>query len=255
MSAIQRNQAAQAATQVVPLIPATGSWSGDNQLGTMKKFEPDSQARQTILKLDEWGPPEEWTISLYLNDALQEFTALAIKARIEFGVGGSTQIVEVDWTNGVEITKTMNAVNVIASYTNLDGFQSEGPGLQIGVQVARGGRGGNQPPLLTLHDTITIAPGESSPLMAVPHFASQLTFFPSGAHAPGDNVNRDAVYSADTQIDIYNSNQVLTSKGTANGVDMAANHYMPATRDAKFFDITNGGDADIVLTCVALLYG
>src|SRR6266700_163117 len=102
---------------VATVIPSNGSWTGNNQLGALVDFAPDSNARQTILKLDEWGPPEEWTISLFLRDQQQEFSALGIQAEINFGVGGGTQTVFVDWANGVEITKTMNAVNVIAQYS------------------------------------------------------------------------------------------------------------------------------------------
>src|SRR5690348_14003177 len=74
-------------TPVAPVIPSNGSWTGNNQLGIELPFAPDSNNRQTILKLDEWGPPDVWTISLFTRDDLQVFQALGIKATIEFGAG------------------------------------------------------------------------------------------------------------------------------------------------------------------------
>lgn len=126
---------------VAPVIPSTGMWTGNNQLGQSVDFAPDSNNRQTVLKLDEWGPPVVWTVSLGLefNEDNWEggFAArgFEVQAEIEFGVGGATQKVVIDWVNGAQISLPMNAVNVIASYKVFTNVPED---LKLSVQLSRG---------------------------------------------------------------------------------------------------------------------
>lgn len=126
---------------IAPVIPATGMWTGNNQLGHSESFSPDEQNRQTILKLDEWGPPVIWTVSLGLefNEDNWEggFAArgFEVQAEIEFGVGGATQKVVIDWVNGAQISLPFNAVNVIASYKVFTNVPED---LKLSVQLSRG---------------------------------------------------------------------------------------------------------------------
>lgn len=113
------------ASQAVSVIsPKTGPWTGNNQLGIQRAFGPDENNRQTILKLDEWGFPELWTLALGLDFAANLWVPSGgpsaaffdVTAIIEFGVGGVIQTCEIDWVNGTSIVLPMNALNVIAQY-------------------------------------------------------------------------------------------------------------------------------------------
>lgn len=138
---------------VMAVPPMPGSempWSGSNNLGNVVDFSPNTDNRQTILKLDEWGPPEVWTLTLGIDNPgdwsnfnnppgtnLYNFEATAI---IEFGVGGATQTVEVDWIAGTEISFPMNAISVICEYdeifTTLNMLPP--PGLRLSAMLGRG---------------------------------------------------------------------------------------------------------------------
>ena len=162
-----------------PVIPRTGGWTGDNQLGNIAKYGPDKRGRQTILKMDEWGPPEIWTVSLYIEQALSDFDGFSVQAEIAFGVGGGTQIVNVDWANGCQISLPMNAINVQAIFSNVD-INTEGAGLSLGVQIARGARGGQDLPRLTLEEGV--APGSPGSVFSgeIPPFAKRIVLVPDG---------------------------------------------------------------------------
>jgi hypothetical protein len=109
-----------------------GPWSGNNNLGIERPFDPDANNRQTILKLPEWGFPEMWTLCLGLYFDINTWApsgsnepAFDVTAVIEFGSGGCIQTVECDWVNGATISLPMNAVNVIAQYN----FDEENEGV------------------------------------------------------------------------------------------------------------------------------
>lgn len=236
---------------VANVIPSNGSWSGDNQLGIEVDFAPDANARQTILKLNEWGPPEEWTISLFLRDQNINYSALGIKAIIEFGVGGSTQTVEVDWNHGVEITKTMNAVNVIAVFDSIGGYSDEGVGLRLGVQLARGTRGGDLPPKLTIEENVVIASGSFSNIFRVPAFASAISFVPYGAAA---DIGR--AYSDDfTMIQAKASDGSGAVIAGLRGSDIRLGQMMPVIKGANSFYFSNQTAGTVQISVYALIQG
>lgn len=170
-------------TPVVQVIPSNGWWTGSQNIGSEMDINPDSTGRQTVLKLPESGAPEMWTISLYLVDNLQHYNGFDITAEIEFGAGGTTQIVKVDWLNGAQITLPMNAVNVVASFNNFD-ILADGAGLRIGVQLARGNRPGGDPPVLTIAENITVLKGGvNEQVFDIPRFAKKLHVAPRGIFA------------------------------------------------------------------------
>jgi len=131
---------------VYPIIPPNGPWSGSNHLGQQVIFAPDANNRQSILKMDEWGPPEMWTVSLgftahqYAND----FNAgCEVIAEITFGSGGATQYLECSWVNGTQLSLPMNTISIGARYQQagltpfVAGFIAPSD-LVLSVQIARG---------------------------------------------------------------------------------------------------------------------
>lgn len=134
--------------QAVPAMPMDNSaWNGSNSLGNVVDIAPDVNNRQMVLKLDEWGPPEMWTISLAIDrpatfpDAWPYIPYFEITAEILFGSGGATQTVEVDWISGQQLSLPMNACNVTAVY---DYYTYEGTpptalsDLRLSAMLARG---------------------------------------------------------------------------------------------------------------------
>jgi hypothetical protein len=156
---------------VAPVIPSSGWWTGNNQLGNEVAFAPDTNNRQTILKLEEWGPPEVWTVSLFLTHEIEAFNAFDVTAELDFGAGGATQIVQMDWVNGAQISVPMNAIDVIATFKNVD-ITTIGSGIRLGVQVGRGRRAGCAVPTLTMLDNVFLAANNVFPeLVEIPAFA------------------------------------------------------------------------------------
>jgi hypothetical protein len=237
-------------TPVAPVIPSNGCWSGDNQLGIFTQFAPDSNNRQTVLKLDEWGPPVVWTISLALRDSLQFFHAVQLKAIVEFGAGGSTQTVELDWDNGAQISLPMNALNVIAEVVNVDAFTTEGPGLQLGVQIARGRRGGSVPPKLTLLSNQFLANlGQAD--VTIPPFATDLFAIPSD---PGTIVD---VYDQNFTIQLWSGSTpgLGVVLGVLRGTELLAGRTLPVVAGARSARVTNASGHFTSFTLFANLDG
>ncbi|HKO52726.1 MAG TPA: hypothetical protein VJV79_33695 [Polyangiaceae bacterium] len=128
---------------VATLVPRTGWWSDYPQFGEEQAFEPDAQNRQQILKADELGPPEVYTLTLGISYTEQDWPgtrrAFGIEAEINFGAGGATQVVKIDWAQGAQISLPMNAVNVVASYS-IDALAAPQPpaDLRLSVMLGRG---------------------------------------------------------------------------------------------------------------------
>lgn len=185
------------------VIPRTGAWTGDNQLGNVAPYAPDNRGTQTILKMDEWGPPDVWTVSLYLDERFTAFDGFNVWAEVNFGVGGGTQTMEVDWINGTQFSLPMNAINVIAHFENVN-VATEGNGLKLGVQVARGKRGGGLSPKRTISED---AAGNIS-LDRIPPFAKRIVMAPSLATAAAVA----NFYSTDTRLTLFSGNTVGASR-------------------------------------------
>lgn len=127
---------------VAVLDPKTGPWTGNNQVGNEVEFSPQANNEQTILRLDEWGMPAPWTLTLGLDiqDADLPSGGFDATAQIFFGSGGITQYVEIDWLEGATITLPMNAINVVAKYNfgiNEGGGATLPTGLRLRASICR----------------------------------------------------------------------------------------------------------------------
>jgi hypothetical protein len=174
---MQQKTAPKCVPVMVVDIPRSGSWSRNNQLGREAAFAPDANNRQTVLKLDEWGPPEVWTIGLGLVNTLTSYNGFSVVGEIDFGVGGATQRIEVDWVNGTQITVPMNALNVIARWQDIDTI-TEGRGLKLRVTLARGPRPGELAPVRTIVENVLLNAGQEF-FADVPAFTSRVFVRPS----------------------------------------------------------------------------
>lgn len=231
--------------------PSNGWWTGSGNVGTEVAFAPDADNRQTILSLPEFGPPVEWTVSLYLtpgNQAIQ-FAFFDIVARIEFGIGGSTQIVKIDWLNGAQITVPANAINVIAEFRTVSG---DTQGVRLGVQVARGRRGGNQPPRLTLFSDI-LPHGGGRVVFNVPAFAARIVAVPAG-----DTTDNTNFYTADFLLRTISGNTAgAFDVSSVNGTQiLQAGGGIPVVGAARIVSADNNAVAhDLPCTIYAEIFG
>jgi hypothetical protein len=168
-----------------PIIPAKkGPWSGNNNLGIERVFAPDANNQQTILKMPEWDFPAIWTLCLGLNDFSEEGASpiiFDIVAKIDFGIGGVMQTVEIDWLNGVCISLPMNAVNVIARFdTGYGEGGSVAPDdLRLRACLAKGNFSG-APPLRTIKF-------DNSNFVPIPPFARRVFLSCQGSQASGQD--------------------------------------------------------------------
>lgn len=162
---------------VATIVPRQGWWSNYPQLGEEQAFAPDANNRQLILKADELGPPEVYTITLGIAYSEQEWAgtarAFGVEAELNFGAGGATQVVKIDWVQGTQISLPMNTVSVVATY-NLGDPEAPPPpeDLRLSVLLGRGPALGlshwTDPALFHL-----VALGQTSP-RRIPAFASRL---------------------------------------------------------------------------------
>jgi hypothetical protein len=201
--------------------PKTGSWSRNSNLGIEAAFAPSADNRQTILKCPEWGFPETWTISLGIVSKevarfSSQFNGRNITAIIEFGVGGFTQTIEVDWKLGTQITLVTNSINVIAEFANIDvGIDEED--FKLSVQLCRGNRPSSAlAPTKTLvvpmntdgnldHGTVLEAvllfAGQTTGGVNIPSFATMLHIEPAAIDYNGAAVV-NGLYTANTVIKV-----------------------------------------------------
>lgn len=237
---------------VAPIIPRTGAWTGDNQIGRRAPYGPDNRGRQTILKMDEWGPPEIWTVSLFILTKFKLYDGFNVRANINFGVGGSTQTYECDWLNGAQISLPMNAINVEAIFENVD-ISTEGAGLELSVQIARGSRGGTRPPVNTISENLVVANASTSSRFDIPKFAKKIVFVPSTMSAAG----RTAFFASTTQVITSTGNDVGASDVAIGSGDKAIGIgiEVPVTGEARFVRISNTGAQDLRGTLYAELEG
>lgn len=200
------------ASRTILTAPAWGTetpWSGSNNLGNIVYYNPDVNNRQSILKLDEWGPPEMWTVSLFREHRPPlSGTDYWITAEISFGAGGSTQTIEVDWLTGTMLSVPMNAISVTAKFSsfNLAGFPiAPADKLRLGAQIARGVRGGSRAPTLSKRLGI-IAPGTTGVPVEIPAFTRTVEITSSQSDYTGDpafTANFSLYFGMDTGVPPY----------------------------------------------------
>ncbi len=150
-------------------------WQGNSELGQEVPFAPDDNNRQTVLKMETWGPPEIWTVSLGLAVPEEDLTnnGWDTTALIQFGGGGNVQQVEIDWLNGASISLPANAITVNARYDFTISEGGDGPpnSLRLQAMVARNNLSAALP-------TRTIRARENETAFRIPPYAKNVSLIP-----------------------------------------------------------------------------
>ena len=216
--------------------PKNGPWSGNNQLGIQQPFAPNSNNEQTILKLDEWGFPEVWTVLLGVTYDANQLSAdtdgFVINCLAVVGCGGTTQQVSLDWKNGTSFSAPMNALNIIARYfATPDSVPSD---LRLNVTIAKG-KLTSTPPTNT-RDFVATA-GAFSGVVEVPQYTQRLYLVGSGGATPPG-----AVYDPANFLK-FSANSAVTA-GTVQKIraDQILNYSAgyPLGRSSRFVSYFNG---------------
>lgn len=163
---------------IFPIVPRDHpSYAGSGELGNELAFSPDSNNFQTVLKMDPWDFPRQWTVLLGMNEpslvGLVGVRAFEVTALINFGSGGVTQQVEIDWLNGSGISVPGNAFNIIAKYNQLSsdaGATIIPPDLRLRVSLSQWPTALVKPTRSYLH-----FPNDPSHFIRIPPFAKSVT--------------------------------------------------------------------------------
>lgn len=236
---------------VLKTEPLKGIWTGNNNLGIRRSFEPDARQRQSVIMLPEMGFPQVWTIALgIVGFPSGLFNGFNVRGILEFGVGGATDVIEVDWINGVQLSLTMNALNVIAEFSDLD-IDTEGQGLELVVTLARGSRpGGSQRPVVTLAENIAmVATTGDSGLIEIPKFATRVCAVPTTATAAAIA----AFYSGTTLLTLRSGNLAGHATVALSGLELASLRGADVTGQARFARLFNTGAVPYFATIYAEL--
>lgn len=164
-----------------------GYWTNNNQFGQKQVFNPSLQSQVQVAKLGENGPPEVWTVQLGIQSYPDPGMTGNIYAQIEFGAGGTTDTVEVDWQNGTSISLPMNAASIFVKWDVAPGISPPNVMLNVDCSFARGNKAG-QPPTRKLARLLSatlgaafgpagfiVMPPLSNVRLAIPRYAT--TFF------------------------------------------------------------------------------
>jgi hypothetical protein len=184
-------------------------WSGNNSLGVEVPIADVSETavfERTVLKLDEWGMPDVWTVSLSTNFVskfgVNDDEAFFLIGSFEIGCGGAVDQFEVDWRNGTTFRLPMNALSV--KVRGLVGDPAGGAGsaiptdLAVRVLVSKSNQSGLPPQATSFGQLSTNgAVDPSTPASAIPKYAK--SFRPLGlTHAAAD-----AMFAAGNYWDFY----------------------------------------------------
>ena len=102
-----------------------------------------------------------------------------VRARIQFGAGGASQIVECDWANGLQLSVGATAIQVEAVGVPIIGDEPYDPlPTRVGVTLTQYPRGGTLPPKHTT--PALLAPAGLVDIVA-PAFASQVRVLAANA--------------------------------------------------------------------------
>jgi hypothetical protein len=223
------------ATSAVTVIPAkSGPWTANNQLGIEQTFAPSANNRQTILKLNEWGFPQNWSILLGLDFDPAFFAGpsngFSIIAHIEAGAGGTIQSVDVDWVQGTCLCLPMNALNVIAEYDNISDIP---PDLRLRVTITPG-KTTDAKPIRTFY--MSIPGGSAERQIEIPKFAKRVWL--------SDRVQAgDSVYSASADIRMFSTPAGGQGVRVVGTTLLALGGWLEVPNGARFLSIFNGGAA------------
>jgi len=233
--------------------PRKGIWSGNNQLGVELPFELDADRMQTIFKMDEWGFPEVWTISLSIalpRDLIvgQIFDVIG---EVSFGSGGIVQTFEVDWVEGTIFSLPMNAINVRARWSDLATIQGVPPpeGIRISVIAAKGSIRHARATRTGYFGALAAGASFQNPFVVPPIFPAIPTFAKSVVVTPGSAAAAAILYSPTTELWFLTNdntgvpNIIQSVPGTFLGP--TASFKIPIPANARYYSIFNGGGAPI----------
>jgi hypothetical protein len=233
--------------QVNISYPRTGSWSGDNQLGVELPFQLDANRMQTIFKMDEWGFPQVWTVSLGLSlpKPLIQGQIFDVTAQVSFGSGGIVQEFDVDWVEGTMFSLPMNAVNIRARWSDRAFIEGIAPpdGIRISALIAHGGLRHARATFTNFFGLLPVGQSVTfgASFQPIPAFAKSVIVVPA---TPGDAAN---LYAAGSSLSfLMNDNTaapayILNVPGTFLGPTSSFKVPIPAT--ARYWTFTNGGVA------------
>jgi hypothetical protein len=225
-----RHQAKNQPPGVQPVHPMTlrrhAMWDGSNELGREVPFAPAANNSQMVLKMEEWGEPQIWTVSLGLDyaRALTPATAFSVLAQILFGSGGVTQTIEVDWLQGSSVTLPANTITVNATYPfqGIPGVSTP-PDLVLRASVGKRPNGKSRPtrsyrvefPSTVTNVTVPVPPFAKNVWINFPVTVAGITRF-----AFHTNVIATFAFSTDTLVGLaaaaYTGTQFLTYIDFAN---------------------------------------
>lgn len=223
---------------VYPIEPRKGPWSANSQLGQSQGFDPDSNNRQSIIKLDEWGMPEVWSVMLGISftDDNPDLRRFAVTAELTVGSGGDSQKVLVDWKNGAVVNLPMNALDVIALYET-SGSNEPPSDLRLSVTMAKGSLSGRSPTLTESN----FDEGVPDPAFTrrIPDWVTHLTILPNEL---GDSTR---LYGATVNVQFFGGPDatVTNQVGQVLATDMRdASSYalgIPIPNGARFVRVDN----------------
>jgi hypothetical protein len=220
--------------------PRTGVWSGSNQLGVELPFDPNTDHAQTILKMDEWGMPQIWTVSLGVRfeHELVDGEFFDCTAEIDFGSGGMIQSFDVDWVDGTQLSLPCNFINVRARWNDLARFLGLGVpgGVKVSVLVSQFAPAHTR---ATFSRFFILPGGASSPLPhdKIPRFAKSLQVLPIN---PADSAT---LYGANFEVQFFANTTSMNPVLTVTGTFLGPSVKIPIPPFARYWGVTTSAGA------------
>lgn len=246
--------------------PPYGPWSGNNQLGFEVPFESNANNRQTVLKMDENGPPQVWTVALGIEGITAVQGGVSVTAEIDFGAGGTTQRVDVDWLEGTVVSFPANAINVQAFWEDIDEFETDSALLRVTVgkylcgkfnaqktintQIVGGPAGA---PTQITNGIFTAAASTTFAQVGIviPKFTSRIRVVPITQTA----AELDAFYSSDFRVMTTGQANGLAPRNLVRGSELASSASpLLMTAQSRFIRVDNDTTEEIDFMLIADLF-
>lgn len=174
----------------------SGWWTGASEVGQVQVFQPSIDNRQTILKMNEDGPPRIHTVSLWYDyDIENELSKnFVIAAEVIAGIGGTTQSFEVDWNRGTQFSIPANTIEITAKYASTigDSDLTVPESLVISAMVGVGSIASSSYPTRSYY-TGKITNGDSRTFF-IPPFATKVRFLQGSILAGANDVYNASNY-------------------------------------------------------------
>lgn len=252
------------------MFPRKGEWSNSQELGQTQAFGPDENNRQVILKMEPWGMPKTWCISLGMQFTPTDDMNFQVVAEILTGAGGTVQQLEVDWQNGTRFAICGNTIQIAARYDVALPDDAVGPNLivppDLRLSATVGEYAGTAFPQPTrtvalylegTEDTtkVPIFPGSRSQYVRIPPYATTVSLIPSDTFANnllfGPLFTTETVVPPGTDITRRSPGDInliqVKRQAVASPVafyNTTAEHFVngwPITNGARFIYIENEG--------------